>query len=468
MTYQKARLYNFAFFKGVFGYHLNFELYRFKNGDMFNYHEKSEERAFSEYLLKKVLNRSFAVRNFNNLEKKINRLFNEYFSFIKSLPKNPSKLTNKEICRILEKYYKKENKLSETFWILFGSVEVVLIKAVQELLLSEKISQKESERIIAELSEPMKITPIDAEKISLLQVALKNGLDRQRLLLRHVQKFACIPMYDVDHSPYTAEYFQENLNKIAGRSKEEIKKEIDDVNNKYSLRSKRALKIINQFKKNQHLFYLLKFFSAYSYLKDCKPFARDTGNFNIRRIFQEVSTRLGLTLTETLFLNEKEIPGLLNKGLKISKDTIQSRINNSAYFYRRGEVQIITAGETLQKVDEILAKKEDVREIKGLGVSSGLAIGKVFIILSNNDFSKFEDGGILVTSATRPDFVPVMKKAKAIVADEGGILSHAAIVSRELKKPCIVGTGDGTHALKDGDLVEVDADKGIIKILKRK
>ncbi|MDD1444202.1 PEP-utilizing enzyme, partial [Dolichospermum sp. ST_sed3] len=65
---------------------------------------------------------------------------------------------------------------------------------------------------------------------------------------------------------------------------------------------------------------------------------------------------------------------------------------------------------------------------------------------------------------TRPDFVPLMKKAGAVVTDAGGILSHAAIVSRELNKPCIIGTEVATNILKDGDIVEVDADKGIVRI----
>jgi pyruvate,water dikinase len=66
---------------------------------------------------------------------------------------------------------------------------------------------------------------------------------------------------------------------------------------------------------------------------------------------------------------------------------------------------------------------------------------------------------------TRPEYMPAILKAAAIIADEGGITCHAAIVSRELGIPCIVGTKIATQALKDGDLVEVDADKGIVKIL---
>lgn len=76
---------------------------------------------------------------------------------------------------------------------------------------------------------------------------------------------------------------------------------------------------------------------------------------------------------------------------------------------------------------------------------------------------KFQKGDILVSVATDPDIVPAMKKAAAIVTEQGGITSHAAIVSRELGIPCIIGTKIATRVLKDGDMVEVDANKGTVK-----
>ena len=76
-------------------------------------------------------------------------------------------------------------------------------------------------------------------------------------------------------------------------------------------------------------------------------------------------------------------------------------------------------------------------------------------------------GEILVTGMTDPRFVPLMKQVGAIVTDAGGMLCHAAIVARELKKPCIVGTKFATQVLKDGDLVEVDADKGEVRVVER-
>ena len=80
--------------------------------------------------------------------------------------------------------------------------------------------------------------------------------------------------------------------------------------------------------------------------------------------------------------------------------------------------------------------------------------------------STISNGEILVCAMTSPDFLPLMKQSSAIVTDLGGILSHAAIVSRELKKPCVVGTKDATKLLKDGDLVEVDAEKGVVRKIK--
>jgi phosphohistidine swiveling domain-containing protein len=106
-------------------------------------------------------------------------------------------------------------------------------------------------------------------------------------------------------------------------------------------------------------------------------------------------------------------------------------------------------------------------EIKGNPACKGLAQGPVKIILSENDFGKFTDGDILVTSMTRPEYVPLMRKAKAIITDEGGITCHAAIISRELNIPCIIGTKMATRLLKDGAMVEVDADNGIIKVINK-
>jgi len=100
--------------------------------------------------------------------------------------------------------------------------------------------------------------------------------------------------------------------------------------------------------------------------------------------------------------------------------------------------------------------------LRGLGATTGASGGKVKIISGPKEIGKVESGNILVAKMTSPDYVPAMRKASAIITDEGGITSHAAIVSRELGIPCIVGAGNATEILKDDMVVTVDADHGIV------
>jgi len=100
--------------------------------------------------------------------------------------------------------------------------------------------------------------------------------------------------------------------------------------------------------------------------------------------------------------------------------------------------------------------------LKGLGAAPGIAIGSVKILKSAKEIDKIQKGDVLVAKMTSPDYVPAMKKAVAIITDEGGMTCHAAIVSRELGIPCIVGTTNATQLLKDGQVVTVDAKRGIL------
>jgi len=105
--------------------------------------------------------------------------------------------------------------------------------------------------------------------------------------------------------------------------------------------------------------------------------------------------------------------------------------------------------------------------LKGIPASAGIVSGKARVVLDPSQNSKMRKSDVLVTEMTNPLFVPAIQKAKAIVTDVGGLLCHAAIIAREMKKPCIIGTKIATQVLKDGDLVEVDANKGVVKIIKR-
>lgn len=104
--------------------------------------------------------------------------------------------------------------------------------------------------------------------------------------------------------------------------------------------------------------------------------------------------------------------------------------------------------------------------LEGLTAYKGKVKGIARIVIGPTK-EEFNKGDILVTKMTSPKFIPLMSKAAAVVTDAGGQLCHAAIVSRELKIPCIIGTKNATEFFRDGDLVEVDANKGIVKVLKR-
>lgn len=107
-----------------------------------------------------------------------------------------------------------------------------------------------------------------------------------------------------------------------------------------------------------------------------------------------------------------------------------------------------------------------ILKLKGQPAFSGKIKGRVRKILKVSDVPLLKKNEVLVSYMTIPDFLPAMKKASAFITDEGGMLCHAAIVAREMKKPCIIGTKFSTQVLKDGDMVEVDAVKGIVKILR--
>ena len=173
--------------------------------------------------------------------------------------------------------------------------------------------------------------------------------------------------------------------------------------------------------------------------------------------------KIGLTYRELLFCTRDEILS----GDIPSKKEIKERIGGHVMI----EINKVTKCYTgkiynfLRKI--FLESNNDVKEFKGFIASKGFVNGTAKVVLNREDFKKIKQGDILVASMTTPEMMPLMKKASGFITDEGGITCHAAIVSRELKKPCIIGTGIATSVLKDGDLIYLDANKGIVKIIKR-
>lgn len=101
--------------------------------------------------------------------------------------------------------------------------------------------------------------------------------------------------------------------------------------------------------------------------------------------------------------------------------------------------------------------------LKGVSGSVGIAAGRVCIINSPKEFYKMQKGDILVCHLTDPEWTPLFKLASAVVSDTGAALSHAAIVAREFNIPAVLGVGFATTKFKDGDMIQVDGDKGIVR-----
>ena len=94
-------------------------------------------------------------------------------------------------------------------------------------------------------------------------------------------------------------------------------------------------------------------------------------------------------------------------------------------------------------------------------------LGIAKVVRSPKDFYKVERGNILIVMNTSPDFVPILSKVGAIVAEEGGITAHVSVISREMKVPCVVGIPHVTKMINDGDYLEINANTGVVRILKK-
>lgn len=165
-------------------------------------------------------------------------------------------------------------------------------------------------------------------------------------------------------------------------------------------------------------------------------------------------------------LTEKEILKLARYGIILEKhygnqpQDIEFAINKS------GEIAILqTRAITTKPKDYEVKGRAEVRGNKlltGIGASPGIASGKTRIIFGKDDITRIEKGDIIVTTMTSPDLVPGMSKSAAIITDLGGRTCHAAIVSREMGIPAIVGTKNASRVLSDGQEVTVDAYDGIV------
>lgn len=215
--------------------------------------------------------------------------------------------------------------------------------------------------------------------------------------------------------------------------------------------------------------------SLVSYAKDLRNQTDDYLHYCLDNFFNEVGKRSSLTKTEAKYLWPEELLLLLKGEKKYSKkylgqkkdhciamSLIDDNVNHTYYYVGQEAKDIrekIFSSESVDKKETPTSQQE----IKGMVASPGKAKGIVRIVLSYDDINKVEKGDILVAYMTSPRFMPAIARCGAVVTNDGGLTCHAAIIARELKKPCVIGTKVATKLFKDGDMVEVDAEKGIVK-----
>ncbi len=149
------------------------------------------------------------------------------------------------------------------------------------------------------------------------------------------------------------------------------------------------------------------------------------------------------------------------------KGVLKERYLSATLVFKEGMNQVVV-GKEVELIEKSLTKPTEKNVLQGTTAYPGKVTGTVRVVHDPKRVKHFSAGDILVTGMTRPEYFPLIQKAAAVVTDAGGILSHAAITARELKKPTIIGTQAATKILKEEDRVEVDAEKGMVKILKRR
>ncbi|MBI4427165.1 MAG: hypothetical protein HY569_01630 [Candidatus Magasanikbacteria bacterium] len=246
--------------------------------------------------------------------------------------------------------------------------------------------------------------------------------------------------------------------------------DIDKIIADYEFLPKQILKKekLRQTIKSEELLTLLAIndiiFSIHDRRKECMTQAIHYLDF----LMAEIGRRFNLPLYDLRYIRASELDQLPNIA-----EELRSRRERSLYVVLPGGKEALFIGDEAENLFKTLEKtdaenKSSVEILRGNCASPGKVTGIVKICRGEVELGKVNDGDILVACMTQPEFLPAVKKAKAIITDEGGITCHAAIVSRELGIPCVIGTKIATKVLKDGDEVEVDANHGVVTVIARK
>lgn len=429
---------------------------------------KKDWETFSQSIFHKILDNANFVKKTFELSRKPE---NELLSFSKELLGNdpPAKTQIKSLHNRWIELYEEYSFWNIPLW--FAASDLLHEFLTKELKDHYNILGTELE-ILLQTSKPSYVFREELELSKLgLGADLEKALSVQprdfiSKLTEHASRWSFIPYDYFGPELWAAGDFYNRLRKLSKSAalEEKIKlKELYSAN--LGLQQK---KISDKYLLSKKYLRLIKDFQLITDMQDEK---------------KEVCTQAQLALQKVIY---KAIGGILDikpvECIKFSHDelwqALESNDNKSIHAklpkrlaattgILEGGKYFLIDGEEAKEIFKRFNSDNSGKLVTGKVANRGKVTGVVKIILSATELDKIQEGDILVTGMTTPDYVVVMRKAAAVITDEGGMTSHAAIVSRELKIPCIVGTKNATKVLKDGDLVEVDADKGIVKLIKK-
>ena len=382
----------------------------------------------------------------------------EYVTAAKNISKKPlSKLTNKGLLNLYQDYLKILNLYSAYLWMGFLLNNIYSEKGKQLLDKKNLHGNKNHDKIFKALFSPSEKSGILSLQDKLANLKAKHQTLPEKTIAKLLKDYTWMSCLDIHNEPWTRKElidFFDHTTPAAANS---------------MLGFSQAAKLAKLSTKEKILFRQIQ---QLTYVKDMRDVYRRQAVFYIYILFDEIAARCSLKRKDLAYLTNAEIISLISnpaadKNYTIDKNKINQRKLGFLIYWKNN---LITLESDQIKISEFrkshLEVSEQKTEITGMVASKGYATGKVKIIYGIKDLSKVQKGDILVAITTHPDFVPAMQKAAAIVTNEGGITSHAAIVSRELGVPCIVNTKVATKFFKDDELVEVDAEKGIVRKIK--
>jgi phosphoenolpyruvate synthase/pyruvate phosphate dikinase len=438
------------------------------------YHNDGHPRQLSIYLKKDFENTGQYIARkligrkgfFEKLEKGEKNCKKEALQFIRKIEKTDlTKITLEEILKTakeLKKVWIEYDLWTVPAWFFAGDQ--------YKKLLEKKLNLPEADFLF--LSDPLEKTHTSKLEEAILKgilIAQEYVHKIQSLAAGLSKKFGWIPFGYDGPQYWDTEYFIAKIKEGLGIKEESLRSKINEIKERDRNIRNKYKKLIKKYGLNAEEKRLIGIMHAMAVWTDDRKALDYRLNYHYARILHEMEKRCDIPFKNLKYLFLAEFPDIEKKKEAIIKATNKRISRGFVIEYKNGRGGIISK----KKQDKIFHELED--QIKNADIISGMVAcrgekqcyqGTAKVLFSAKEERKINEGDFLIATMTTPDYILAMRKAAGFITDEGGVTCHAAIVAREMNKPCIIGTKIATKVLKDGDLVEVDAGKGAVRIVK--